>query len=67
MRLLVDGAPIAVSQMGPDFLIFESPVSHAPANASLMLQVDETESCWDARLPEGISPASKPVAIAKAG
>src|SRR6266567_7073708 len=67
MRLLVNGFSIPVTQMGRDFLLVESPVNHPPTDASLILQVDQTERCWSVRLPEGISTASKRVAIAKGG
>ena len=64
MRLLVNGSSIAVAQMGPDFLLVDAPINHPPGNASLVLQVDQSERRWDVRLPEGISAASKRVAIA---
>lgn len=63
MRLLVNGFSIPVRQMGPDFLLVDSPVNHPPADASLILQVDQSESRWEVRLPEGISAASKRVTI----
>ena len=63
MRLLVNGSSIAVAQMGPDFLLVDTPVTHPPGNASLVLQVDQSERRWDVHLPEGISAASKRVAI----
>ena len=65
MRLLVNGFSIPVTQMGRDFLLVDSPVNHPPTDASLILQVDQNERCWNVRLPEGISTASKRVAIAK--
>jgi hypothetical protein len=64
MRLLVNGGSIAVAQMGPDFLLVDAPINHPPGNASLVLQVDESERRWDVHLPEGVSAASKRVAIA---
>ena len=64
IRLLVNGSSIAVAQMGPDFLLVDAPGNHPPGNASLVLQVDQSERRWDVSLPEGISAASKRVAIA---
>ena len=64
MRLLVNGSSIAVAQMGPDFLLVDAPINHPPGNASLILQVDQSERRWDVHLPDGISAASKRVAIA---
>ena len=43
MRLLVNGSSIAVAQMGPDFLLVDAPINHPPGNASLVLQVDDSE------------------------
>lgn len=65
MRLLVNGFSIPVTQMGRDFLLVDAPVNHPPADASVILQVDESERCWNIRLPEGISQTSKRVLIAK--
>jgi hypothetical protein len=66
MSLLVNGSSIAVAQMGPDFLLVDAPINHPPGNASLILQVDQSERCWNVHLPEGISAESKRVAIAHA-
>jgi len=50
--------------MGRDFVLVDFPVNHPPADASLLLQVDQCERGWDIRLPDGISVASNRVAIA---
>ncbi len=67
MRLLLNGFSIPVRQMGPDFLLLNSPVNHPPTDASLILKVDQSERCWNVHLPEGISTASRRVAIATQG
>ena len=64
MRLLVNGSSIAVAQMGPDFLLVDAPINHPSGNASLVLQVDQSERRWNVHLPDGISAGSKRVAIA---
>jgi hypothetical protein len=64
MRLLVNGGSIPVAQMGPDFLLLDEPFDHPPADASVVLRVDESERQWNVRLPDGISSGSKRVAIA---
>ena len=46
MRLVVNGGSIPVAQMGPDFLLLDEPFDHPPANASLVLRVDEHERSW---------------------
>jgi hypothetical protein len=64
MRLLLDGVSIPVAQMGPDFILLETPLEHPPATGSLVLNVDETERQWKVRLPQGIFADAKRVAIA---
>jgi hypothetical protein len=64
MRLLVNGGSISVVQMGPDFLLVDAPINHPPGDASVVLQVDQSERRWNVRLPDGISADSKRVAIA---
>jgi len=63
MKLLVNGSSLSVAQMGPDFLLMTEAVDHPPANASIVMRVDESERRWDVRLPDGISLRSKRVAI----
>ena len=57
------GHSIPVAQLGPDFLLLDTPADHAPGPASILLRVDQSENRWDVRLPNGISSASKRVAI----
>jgi len=64
MRLIVNGTSIRITHMGPDFLFVESPTDHPPCEGSIMLRVDDSESQWGVRLPEGISKDSKRVALA---
>jgi hypothetical protein len=67
MHLLVNGFSLDVAQMGPDFVLVDTPVNHPPAEASLVLQVDKSERRWNVKLPNGISADTKRVAIATAG
>ena len=67
IRLLVNGLSLPVAQMGPDFLLVESPVNHPPASASVILQVDQSERRWNVRLPNGISADQRRVEISVAG
>jgi hypothetical protein len=64
MQLLVNGAFIGITHMGRDFVILESPAEYPPGEASIFMKVDDSESRWDVRLPDGISAGSKRVAIA---
>jgi hypothetical protein len=66
-RLLINGASIPITHMGRDFVVVVSPADYPPCEASLFLKVDDSESRWKVRLPEGLSKASKRVALALAG
>ena len=64
MRLMVNGGSIGITHMGPDFLPLESPGDYPPGEASNLMKVDDSESRWNVRLPEGISKSSKRVNLA---
>lgn len=64
MQLLLNGFTLSIAQMGPDFLLVNAPVNHAPAAATVVMQVDETERRWKVRLPQGMSAENKRVQIA---
>jgi hypothetical protein len=64
MQLVINGTSIGISHMGHDFVLLESPADYPPGEASIVLKVDDSESRWKVRLPEGISGASKRVALA---
>lgn len=65
MELRVNGTSLRVAQMGPDFLLMDNSIALPPSDANLFLQVDESRSEWKVYLPDGISPKSRRVAIAK--
>src|SRR6266480_2449351 len=67
MRLLINGGSLSVVQLGPDFLLVDSPIDYPPSDASVVLQVDQNERRWNLRLPNGISAGSKRVGIAASG
>lgn len=64
MQLLVNGLSLRVGKLGSDFLVLDAPVNHAPTVASIILQIDDSEQRWNVYLPDGISTASKRVALA---
>ena len=64
MRLIANGEEIAITHMGPDFLLVQSASDHPPGDATIVLQVDKSERRWKVRLPEGISKDSKRVVLA---
>lgn len=64
MRLMVGGAIIRITHMGPDFLFIDAPGDFPPCEASISLRVDDSQTEWKVRLPEGISKNSNRVALA---
>ena len=61
--MLVGELVVTVVQLGPDFLLVREPLDLPPGEASMVLQVDGSESRWNVFLPQGISAASNRVAI----
>ncbi|HUA67144.1 MAG TPA: hypothetical protein VMA13_01235 [Candidatus Saccharimonadales bacterium] len=65
MRLIVNGSSIGITHMGRDFVRLESSGQYPPGEATILLRVDQSESRWKVRLPDGISAESRRVAIVK--
>ena len=63
ISLVFDGHSIPVAQLGPGFLLLDSPTDHPPGSASIVLRVDQSERRWNVHLPDGISADSKRVTI----
>jgi hypothetical protein len=64
MRLIVDGDTISITHMGSDYLLVDSTKVYPPGEASIYLQVDQSESRSQVILPNGISKSSKRVTLA---
>jgi hypothetical protein len=64
MELSVNGHVLSVGQLGPDFLILDSPTSHPPSKAEVAVWIDGDESRWTVHLPDGISPKMERTRIA---
>ena len=64
MRLIVNGTGIGITHMGRDFILVETPAEHPPCEAFILLMVDHSKSRWKVKLPDGMSRASKRVALA---
>jgi len=67
MRLMINGSSVSITHMGPDFLLIEAGDDHPPGEATIVLQVDDTERRWQVNLPDGISKDSKRVALGMSG
>lgn len=65
MHLVLDGRILSIGQLGPDFLILDTPIDHPPATGTLFFSIDGNERERQVRLPEGITAGSRRVSIAK--
>lgn len=64
MRLIVDRQSLPVAQLGPGFLLLDSPIDHPPCDALVIVLVDGDDRMLHIRLPDGMSKDSKKVRIA---
>jgi hypothetical protein len=64
MQLIVSGETISITHMGPDYLLVNCANDYPPGEATIVLQVDQSESRWQVILPKGISRNSKRVTLA---
>jgi hypothetical protein len=64
MRLIVNDESIRITHMGSDYLLVDCAKDYPPGEATIYLQVDQSESRWQVILPDGISKNSKRVALA---
>ena len=63
MQLRFNGTTIPIAKMGPDYIVVESASDHPPCEATIEMWVDDSESHWNVRLPNGISARSKRVVL----
>jgi len=54
IQLHLNGLTVSVAQLAPDFIILQQGVNHPPAQAELVLRVDESEHRRTVFLPEGL-------------
>lgn len=67
MRLILNNAAFGISQMGPDFLLLETPTAQPPGRGRIELQVDDSHRGWEVDLPEGIRAGCERVPVEAAG
>lgn len=63
-RLIINGTGVGITHLGRDFILVETPAEHPPCEAFIVLIVDESESRWKVKLPDGMTSGSKRVALA---
>jgi hypothetical protein len=64
MELHVGGSVLPISHLGRDFLILAQPVDHPPAQAEIVMSIDDSHSRWRVQLPAGLSTTSRRTPIA---
>jgi hypothetical protein len=65
MHLLLNGHTLRIGQMGPNFLLLDDTIDHAPADADIVLSVDGKTDRWTVRLPNGLHAGQKHILISK--
>jgi hypothetical protein len=63
MELCVNGLVLPIAQLGPNFLVLETPIDHPPVDAEIGMWVDGREDRWPVRLAEGIKAGQRKTAI----
>jgi len=53
LRLFAQGKSYPLAQIGPDFVIFKTPVKLEPCDATIIMHVDGEERRWSVALPDG--------------
>jgi hypothetical protein len=67
MELRLNGSVLAISHLGPDYLILAEPVDHPPGRAEIAMSVDGRERRWAVHLPAGLSASSGRTSIRPGG
>ena len=65
MQLLVNGSPLPIAQMGPDFLLLDKSIDHPAGEAIIFFSVDGNERRWPVCLPDGLAKDRERVVITK--
>ncbi len=67
INLVLNGHALPVAQLGPDFLILDTPADIPAEVADIVMSVDGEEERWKVRLPEGLRSSSHRVRISHFG
>jgi hypothetical protein len=63
MELRLHGSVLAISHLGPDYLILAEPIEHPPTRAEIAMSMEGREGHWAVWLPDGLSVASRRTSI----
>jgi hypothetical protein len=64
MELSVNSHVLSIAQLGPDFLILDTPVEHPPSDAEIAIWIDGHERRWHVFLTDGITAGQPTTRIA---
>ena len=65
LQLVAQGKSYPLAQIGPDFVIFKTPLNLAPCDATIIMHVDGEERRWPVALVDGATRDSDVVKIAR--
>lgn len=65
MHLKVGDVILPIAQLGPDFIILESPIDLPTTEGEITLRVDASERRWPVTLPDGLSATAQRTRIAR--
>ena len=65
MELCVNGHILAIAQLGPNFLVLETPIDHPPVDAEIGMWIDGREDRWRVRLANGIQAGQRKTNISR--
>jgi hypothetical protein len=64
-HLCVNGHVLPIAQLGPDFLVLRNSEEHPPADAEIVLRIDDDESRWRVHLVNGINATQRKTIISR--
>lgn len=62
--VLENGERISITHMAADYLLIEPVGEHPSGEATIFLQIDQSESHWNVHLPDGIQEGQRRIRIA---
>jgi hypothetical protein len=65
ISLRLNGQVLRVAQLGPDFLVLQESIDHAPDDADIEMSIDGQQSRWPVRLIEGVATSVRKTRIAR--
>ena len=67
MHLSVNGYLLGIGRLGPDYVVLDAPIDHAPTDAQVFLSIDGIERRWRVKLVDGLSASQARARISVTG